>query len=127
MVELEKDTKHVFSLIKQDYKYEQLLGYLKHHEAMKAVAEAFNLLHSDPGPKKEGALLNLTPEGCMVVSLIQQLLIRMFTKRLINLISPEAFILNQNKISHSYLFHYLKNQSHFSLKKMIESYYKDIR
>ena len=115
------------SLIKQDCKFEQQLGNLKHYEAMKAVVEAFNLLHSDPGPNKEGALLNFTPEGCMVVSLIQQLLIRVFTKRLINLVSPEAFVLNQNKISHSYLFHYLKSQSHFSLKKMIENYYKDIR
>ena len=125
--ELKLDTDHVFDLIKHDVKYKQLLPKLTHEDAMLAVIEAFNFLYSAPGPKEEGGQLDLTPEGCMVVSLINQLLIRLIIKRLINLMPAEAIILNQNKIPRSYLYHYLNNQAHFSLKKTIDNYYKRIQ
>ncbi len=73
MEELLMDTAHVFGLIVCDPKYEGLLQNLTHGDGMQAVDEAFNLLHAAPGPQDaQGGQLDLTPEGCMVVSLLQQ-------------------------------------------------------
>ena len=90
---------------------------------MQAVTEAFNLLHSAPGHQGEGGQLDLTPEGCLVVSLLQQVLVRLLTKRLMNLMTTEAVVLNRNKIPYTYLEHYLSNQAHFSLKEAIKNYH----
>ncbi len=126
MLELKMDASHVISLIKHDAKFEGLLQKLKHQEAIEAVADAFNLLHSAPGPEEKGGQVDLTPDGCMVVALLQQLLIRLLTKRLMNLMSAEAIILNRNKIPLSYLENYLSNQTHFSLKKTISSCFETL-
>lgn len=117
------DSEHVFHLIKCDAKFEGLLKNFTHQDAALAVIEAFNLLHTAPGPKKDGRYLDLTPDGCMVVSLIQQLLIRLLTRRLMNLMSAEAIVLNRNKIPYSYLKNYLRDQAHFSLKKTVRGYH----
>jgi hypothetical protein len=117
------DTAHVFNLIVCDPKFEGVLQNLTHQDAMQAVTEAFNLLYSAPGPQEEGGQLDLTPEGCMVVSLLQQVLVRLLTKRLMNLMTTEAVILNRNKIPYSYLENYLSNQTHFSLKEVIANYH----
>ncbi len=123
MAELEADADHLFQLIQCDPKYEGLLQTLTHEVAMHAVADALNLLYSAPGPKGVGGQLDLTPEGCMVVSLLQQLLVRLFMKRTIQLMTTEAVILYRNKIPYSYLNHYLSFQDHFSLKDLITSYH----
>ena len=114
----------MFGLIESDPKFKGLLKTMTHEEAVQAVAEAFNTLHTAPGPKRQGKQLDLTPEGSLVVSLVQQLLIRLLTKRLINLMPAEAVVLNRKKIPYSYLKNYLRNQAHFSLKKTIEGYSK---
>ena len=127
MDELRMDTAHIFNLIMCDPKYEGLLQTLTHHDAMQAVTEALNLLHVAPGPHEEGGQLDLTPEGCMVVSLLQQLLVRLLTKRMMNLMTTEAVILNRNKVPYSYLEHYLSNQAHFSLKEAITNYHNALK
>lgn len=127
MYELKQDAAHVFSLIVCDPKFEGLLQNLTHQDAMQAVAEAFNLLHTASGPHEEGGHLDLTPEGCMVVSILQQVLVRLLTKRLMNLMTTEAVILNRNKIPYTYLEHYLSNQAHFSLKEVIRNYHGAVR
>ena len=114
---MKMDTEHVFHLITCDPTYAKLLEDLTHEEAMKAVVESINLLHS-PGPKKDEVL---SCGGCMIVSVIQQLFIRLLTKRLMNLMTAEAVILSRNRIPGSYLNNYLSNQSHFSLKDTIET------
>lgn len=111
----EMDTLHVFDLVK----YDAILESLTHQEAAKAVTEAFNLLHSVRRPEEK----RLTQTGCIVVSIIQQLLIRLFTKRLMNLMSAEALVINRSKIPCSYINNYLTCQAHFSLKDAIEHFH----
>lgn len=125
MCELEPDTFHVFELILTDKKFEGILQSLTHTQAMQAVVEAFNILYTAPAPSQEhdGAQLDLTPEGCMVVALIQQIFVQLLTKRLMNLMTTEAVILNRNKIPYRYLEHYVNNQAHFSLKDAITKYH----
>ena len=125
--ELRMDTQHVFSLIVCDPEFEGLLKTLTHQEAMNAVVEAINLLYTAPGPQEEGGQLDLTPEGCMVVSFLQQVLIRLLTKRLMQLMTTEAIILHRNKIPFSYLGNYLGNQAHFSLKEAVTNYHAALK
>ena len=125
MNEQTSDAEHMFHLIKSDPKFDGLLQNLTHIEAMQAIVEAFNLLHSAPSPDhlEEGGQLDLTQEGCMIVALLQQMLVQLLTKRLMNLMTTEAVILNRNKIPYPYLEHYLSNQAHFSLKDIISNYH----
>lgn len=118
------DTEQIFDLVT----CEDLLEKLGHEEAAQAVKDAFKILYTAPGPKKDGEqVLVLTPEGSMVVYFVQQLLIRLLTKRLMNLMSAEAVVLYRNKIPYSYLNNYLCYQTHFSLKTAINKYYEALQ
>ena len=66
----------------------------------------------------------LSPEGCLVVALLQQWLVRYLCKRLMHLMTSEAFILYWNVIPSSYLKNYLSFQAHFSLKELILKYHR---
>ena len=111
--------------MKCDPEFEELLNKLTHRDVVNGVKEAFNHLFSAKICKDSH--LNLTPEGCMIVSLVLQILIRLLTKRLINVMTTESFILNHYKIPYSYLRHYLSSQAHFSLKKAISNYCETLK
>ena len=63
-------------------------------------------------------------EGCLVLALLQQWLVRYLCKRLMQLMTSEAFILNRNVLPSSYLENYISFQTHFSLKKLILKYHQ---
>lgn len=98
-----------------------------HQDASKEVMEAFKILNSAPGSPEQGEQEALTRGGCLVVSLLQQTLVRLFLKKLMNLMTTEAVILYRNKIPSSYLENYLKNQAHFSLKEVITKYHTALK
>ena len=62
-------------------------------------------------------------EGCLMLALLQQWLVRYLCKRLMQLMTSEAFILNRNVLPSSYLENYISFQAHFSLKKLILKYH----
>ncbi len=118
--EMEIDAERVFSIIGSDSKFEGILDNLTQQDAHYAVVEAFNVLLTANEPSfKSQELTTLSSGACMVVSLLQQLLVRLFTKRLMLLMTTEAVILNRNKIPSTYMENYLCYQAHFSLKKNI--------
>ena len=121
--ELMMDVDHILNLMECVPKFSDLLNKMTHQDAMQAVMEAFNLLHSritDEDDKKDAVL---TPDGCMVVSFLLQVLVRLFVKKLMNLMTTEAVVLYRNKIPSLYLENYLTNQAHFSLKEVITNYH----
>ena len=61
-------------------------------------------------------------QGCLVVQLLQQWLVRHLTKRMMQLMTSEAFTEHRSKIPSSYLENYLACQAHFSLKNLIDNY-----
>ena len=114
------DSAYLLDIAACDTEFNGLLENIKVREAGEAVAEAFNSLHSDAHLQGQ---LYLTPMGCLVVSLLQQLLVRLLIKRLMNLMTAEAVILHRNKIPHSYLRNYLNCQAHFGLNEVIKKYH----
>lgn len=121
---MEVDTACLFGVVACDPEFDVLLQNLKCREAGEAVVEAFNVLHSLTENRGQ---LYLSPKGCLVVSLLQQLLVRLLTKRLMNLMTAEALILHRNKIPRSYLKNYLDFQAHFSLKEVITKYHSALQ
>ena len=61
----------------------------------------------------------LSTECYPVVTLLQQWLVRYLCKRLMQLMTSEAFILYRNLLPSSYLENYISFQAHFSLKELI--------
>ena len=61
-----------------------------------------------------------------MVLLLQQWLVRHLTKRMMQLMTLEAFTEHRSKIPYSYLESYLSHQSHFSLSSLIERYLKGL-
>lgn len=65
-------------------------------------------------------------QGCLVVMLLQQWLVRHLTKRMMQLMTLEAFTEHRSKIPSSYLKNYLTHQAHFSLSDLIDRYLKGL-
>ena len=117
------DADHVFSQLKQDPAYDGVLQHLTFSSAYQAVVEAMQVLHTAPGSEGE-VEEGLSTEGGMVVSLLQQWLIRHLCKSLMELMTTEALTLHRKKIPASYIDNYLTYQQHFSLKEFISHHYQ---
>lgn len=84
----------------------------------KAINDTMTILHSSTTYDQQ-FFSGLEDQHVLIITIIQQWLVRYFVKRLMQLMTPEALVLNQKKIPHSYLANYLFCQHHFSLKDMI--------
>ena len=96
---------------------------LTHYAAAQAIPEAINVLHSDVVPD-QGGHLDVSPEGCLIIALLQQWLVRHLCKRLMQLMTSEALILHRNRIPFSYMRNYLNFHTHFSLQNLVEKYHQ---
>ena len=115
------DADHLFPLLEKDASFEAALNSLTVESANEAVNEALQMLHSAPDPKEEGvAPQEMSQEACLVVSILQQWLIRYLCKTLMQLMAPEAICLHRRKIPGSLIDNYLTNHQHFSLKKLLD-------
>ena len=64
--------------------------------------------------------------AALVIAVLQQWLIRYMCKSLMQLMTPEALALHQQKIPISYRRSYLLYQDHFSLKDLITKYWERV-
>lgn len=119
-MDADNDAEHIFHLIKHDSQLKQPLTF---DEVKKSVTEAFNFLYSS---QEEGEKFDLTPHGCFVIAVIQQVLICCLVKHVLQLMTAEALVLKKKNIPMFYLKNYLHNQAHFSLKDVITNYHLQI-
>ena len=118
--ELKLDAEHVSNLVCSDPEFHGLLQNITPQGVLQGVAEAMEKLHEAPSPQGGNVPnVGLSPEGCMMVALGVQWLVRHLCKRLMQLMTPEALIVHRKKMDSSYLVNYLKHHSHFSLKELI--------
>ena len=78
------------------------------------VSTAMAVLHSNED-------LRITTEIQFVIVLLQQWLVMYLCKKLMQLMTPEALLTNHRKIPTHYISSYLSHQTHFSLRRLIES------
>ena len=118
--EFDLDVESVFDLIQ---KTPPMFGeVLTPSTAARAIQEAFEVLNSS----KTGQLCT-SAECNLVISLLQQWLVRHLCKRLMQLMTPEALILHRNKIPYTYLQNYLAFQTHFSLSDLVNNYHRKLK
>ena len=118
--ELTLDAQHVSYLVCSDPEFQGLLPNITPQGVVRGVADAMQKLHEAPSPQGGNVPnVGLSSEGCMMVALGVQWLVRHLCKRLMQLMTPEALTVHRMKMDSSYLVNYLKHHSHFSLKVLI--------
>ena len=118
--ELTLDAQHVSYLVCSDPEFQGLLQNITPQGVVWGVADAMQKLHEAPSPQGGNVPnVGLSSEGCMMVALGVQWLVRHLCKRLMQLMTPEALTVHRMKMDSSYLVNYLKHHSHFSLKVLI--------
>ena len=78
--EFKLDTEAVFELVLRDPKFKGVMTNMTHDIAAQAIPEAINVLHKDIAADR-GEHVDVTPEGCLVIALLQQWLVRFLTKK----------------------------------------------
>ena len=119
--ELTLDAQQVSYLVCSDPEFQGLLQNITPQGVVQGVADAMQKLHEAPSPQGGNVpSVGLSPEGCMMVAMAVQWLVRHLCKRLMQLMTPEALTVHRMNIASSYLVNYLKHHSHFSLKVLIQ-------
>ena len=119
--ELTLDAHYVSSIVCADPEFQGLFQTISPQRVVLAVAEAVKKLYEAPAPQGNGPSVGLSSEGCMMVAMAVQWLLRHLCKHLMQIMTPEALVIHRKKISSSYLINYLKYHSHFSLKVLIKN------
>ena len=110
----------MFEVALIDPSFQEILNDMDHSRAADVIVDTMNNLHSSSELSK-GTYYVVNAEVCLIVTVIQQWLIRHLCKQIIQLLTPEALVVHRNKIPSSYLKHYIAFQSHFNLQSLIES------
>ena len=107
------DTKAIFNLISADPKYNRVILDMESSDIKEAVISAMDLICDSPKP------VLISELSCFIITLFQQWLVRVLCKKAMQLLTPEALILQHKSIPSTYIENYLLCQEHFSLRKLI--------
>ena len=111
------DADSIFKLLSQVDALKELEGCDCHENIAYASEQAFKLLYNT----------DFKPNGFLIIQIIEQLLIRYIIKKIMQLMTPEGIVLNNEIIPQSYIINYLKFQTHFSLKDTISNHYLEYK
>lgn len=89
-------------------------------DILKVVPEALAGLYHTTLSGKSTTRADLSINACMIISVFLQWLVRHITKRLIQLMTVEAVTRHYKTLPLAYTEAYLKHQSHFHLKTLVE-------
>ncbi len=118
-VELAADAKHVVGIVQEVPHFMDIISKLQPQDIPPLLDEALHVLHRSPGPDDRDSPADVYTDSCMVFSLLLQWLISYMSRRLLQLMTPEAFIVNSRHIPIPYREMYLQFQEHFSVKELI--------
>ena len=124
---MHSDADQLFDAILRDKEFSQLISQINHGNALAVVDEALHVLFHGPHPNNKDALIAIYEDACLVISLMVQWLVSYLCKRLMQLLTPEAFIVHLSKIPKYYRESYLQLQEHFSLKNLVEKQHKKLK
>ena len=124
---MHSDADQLFDAILRDKEFSQLISQINHGNASAVVDEALHVLFHGPHPNNKDALIAIYEDACLVISLMVQWLVSYLCKRLMQLLTPEAFIVHLSQIPKYYRESYLQLQEHFSLKNLVEKQHKKLK
>lgn len=120
--ELTADAEHTFSVVCQDPNFKDIIPSLLPKNVSPLVDEVLHILYHDPTAHKNNPPLMVHTDSCMVISLLLQWLSSYMIRRLLQLMTPEALIVNIKQIPVPYREMYLRFQEHFSIKELINNH-----
>lgn len=114
------DLESLFQVLETNAKLRDTLPVLSQEVAIRGIHDAFEALQNVP----DNALLGtLSTPACLVISLLQQYIVRHLCKHMMQLMTPESLISNRKKIPSSYIENYLVHQKHFSFKDLLVKHF----
>ena len=108
----------MFAVVEKDDQFKRLIETRDKPDIISSINEAFQMLFDAASPDEE-YMVEIFPDACLMISLIQQWLIRYMCKRLLQILTPEGMAVNYRKIPYVYREVYFKQQEHFSLKNLV--------
>lgn len=113
-------------IISQLQSYKQMLDSLKtmsYSSIRASVMQAICALHQQDNINDNQISEDLSIHSRMVIVVLQQWLVRISCKRIMQLMTPEALVQHRRKMPSSYIMHYLNEQHHFNLKNLVVQQY----
>ena len=114
-------------IISQLQSYKEMLDSLNtmsYSSIRTSVMQAICALHQQKNSNDNQISEDLSIHSRMVVVVLQQWLVRMSCKRILQLMTPEALVQHRRKMPSSYIMHYLNKQHHFNLKALVVQQYE---
>ena len=121
---MDLDASSLFTIIEMDKEFKDIIAEIDQEEAAASVDEALQVLHCAPAPDESQRRIEALTDSCVVISLLQQWIVRYLCKRLMQLMTPEALAIHHCKIPTNYCENYLMHQVHFSLKQLLSRHLK---
>ena len=118
--ELAVDGDHIFQVLLKEEQFKAMWIQLNEEDTAALVDEALHLLHHAPASNGKDSPVEIYDDSCMVIVVLLQWLISYLCKRLMQLLTPEALIVQADKIPTYYLQNYLDFQEHFCLKDLVK-------
>ncbi len=122
--ELKEEAEHIFQVVDGDKDFKGIVSHLSTEDIIPIVGEALHALHFSAGPQDREPPSEIHIDSCMVITALLQWLVGFMSKKMLQLLTPEALIVHCKKIPRPYVKHYLQTQEHFSLRKLVESHLK---
>lgn len=117
---MELDVESMFGLLCSNPDFDTFVSELNDCSALNARDEALHILNN----AQHHETPTISVGACFIISLTLQWMVRHLCKTLLQVMTPEAIVLLDQKIPSTYLTHYLNHQEHFDLKELINQHYQ---
>ena len=116
-----QDAEHIFHMIScsNDSEFQRILDQIDLNNIVSIVDEAFHWLYNGPHPTDTKATMEMYTDACVVITFLLQWLVMHLSKRLMQLLSPEALVIHNQEIPRHYSKYYMKSQEHFHFQRMV--------
>ena len=112
------DIETIFGIIEKDDQFKRLIETRDKSDIISGINEAFQMLFEAASPQ-ERPTVEIFPDACLMISVLQQWMIRHLCKRLLQILTPEGMAVNYVKVPRSYREVYFKYQDHFNLRNLV--------
>ena len=112
------DIETIFGIIEKDDQFKRLIETRDKSDIISGINEAFQMLFEAASPLVQPTV-EIFPDACLMISVLQQWMIRHLCKRLLQILTPEGMAVNYVKVPRSYREVYFKYQDHFNLRNLV--------
>ena len=120
--ELELDMHSIFAKVEEDIQFKEIMSDTNEQRVLESIDEALQVLHDAPEVANGERRVEAFADSLLVISVLQQWIVRHFCKCLMQLMTPEALAIHYHNIPKTYRENYFAHQDHFSLMALIKKH-----